>query len=127
MPASNTVRMGTRDKRNTAIYTAFDDVDPTDIALPEKGLLRAILLNAIADMNREDEYSRRAREYFLSKEDDYIFSFQAVCSYLNVNPRHILILVGLEDMPNSNTQAVSSGAGAVDGEISETYEERSKA
>lgn len=100
--------MGTRDKRNTAIYTAFDDVDPSDMALPEKGLLRAILLNAIADMNREDEYSRRAREYFLSKEDDYIFSFQAVCSYLNVNPHHILILVGLEDMPKSKQRAGTS-------------------
>jgi hypothetical protein len=89
----------TRDKRNTAIYTAFDDVDANDIPIPEKGLLRAILLNAIADMNRDDEHSRRARSYFLSKEDDYIFSFQAVCSYLNINPSNILVLVGLQDPP----------------------------
>jgi hypothetical protein len=89
----------TRDKRNTAIYTAFDDVDANDIPIPEKGLLRAILLNAIADMNRDDEHSRRARSYFLSKEDDYIFSFQAVCSYLNINPNNILVLVGLQDPP----------------------------
>jgi hypothetical protein len=66
------------------------------LATPEKNLLRAILLNAIADVNRPGEFSRRAKDYFLSKEDDYIFSFQSVCSFLNVNPHHILILVGLE-------------------------------
>jgi hypothetical protein len=83
-------------KRNTAIYTAFDDSDANDLPVPEKSLLRAILLNAINDMNREDEHARKARAYFLSREDDYIFSFQAVCSYLNINPKSILVLVGLE-------------------------------
>jgi len=113
--------MGARDnKRNTAIYTAFDDVDAADIPIPEKGLLRAILLNAIADMNREDEFSRRAREYFLSKEDDYIFSFQAVCSYLNVNPHHILILVGLEKDPRVKAAAPAESAAV---ESVETNEE----
>ena len=92
-------------KRNTAIYTAFDDCDANEIPTPEKGLLRAILLTAIADMNRDDEYARKARSYFLSKEDDYIFSFQAVCSYLNINPHHILVLVGLEQLPQAPLQA----------------------
>lgn len=86
-----------REKRNTAIYTAFDDHEANNLPVPEKSLLRAILLNAIADMNRHDETSRKAREYFLSKEDDYIFSFQAICSYLQINPRHILVLVGLAE------------------------------
>jgi hypothetical protein len=86
-----------REKRNTAIYTAFDDHEANNLPIPEKSLLRAILLNAIADINRNDETSRKAREYFLSKEDDYIFSFQAVCSYLQINPRHILVLVGLAE------------------------------
>lgn len=97
----------TRDKRNTAIYTAFDDADANELPTPERSLLRAILLNAIADVNRNDEHSRKARDYFLSKEDDYIFSFQAVCSYLNIDPRNILILVGLQENPRkktSNTQ-----------------------
>ena len=91
--------MANRDKRNTAIYTAFDDYDGGDLPIPEKGLLRAILLNAIADMHRNDEHSRRAKEYFLSKEDDYICSFQAICSYLHINPHRIMILVGLEKDP----------------------------
>ena len=88
--------MAKDNKRNTAIYTAFDDYDSGELPIPERGLLRAILLNAIADMNREDEFARKARAYFLSKEDDYIFSFQSVCSFLNINPHHILVIVGLE-------------------------------
>jgi hypothetical protein len=103
-------------KRNTAIYTAFEDFDASELPIPEKGLLRAILLNAIADMNREDEYARKARSYFLSKEEDYIFSFQAVCSYLNINPRHILVLVGLENAPKPNTtEAIVQAGTPVDG------------
>ncbi|MEY4667365.1 MAG: hypothetical protein RL518_64 [Pseudomonadota bacterium] len=85
-----------REGKNTAIYVGFDDYEQPELATPEKNLLRAILLNAIADVNRPGEFSRRAKDYFLSKEDDYIFSFQSVCSFLNVNPHHILILVGLE-------------------------------
>ena len=85
-----------REGKNTAIYIGFDDFEQAELATPEKNLLRAILLNAIADVNRPGEYSRRAKDYFLSKEDDYIFSFQSVCSFLNINPHHILVLTGLE-------------------------------
>jgi hypothetical protein len=85
-----------REGKNTAIYVGFEDYEQAELATPEKNLLRAILLNAVADINRPGEFSRRARDYFLSKEDDYIFSFQSVCGFLNVNPHHILILVGLE-------------------------------
>jgi hypothetical protein len=85
-----------REGKNTAIYVGFDDFEQPELATPEKNLLRAILLNAIADVNRPGEFSRRAKDYFLSKEDDYIFSFQSVCSFLNINPYHILVLTGLE-------------------------------
>lgn len=99
--------MTKENKRNTAIYTAFEEYDVNDVPGPERGLLRAILLNAISDMNREGEHARKARSYFLSKEDDYIFSFQAVCSYLNINPKHILVLVGLETAPGSSNTSES--------------------
>jgi hypothetical protein len=85
-----------REGKNTAIYVGFDDFEQPELATPERNLLRAILLNAIADVNRPGEFSRRAKDYFLSKEDDYIFSFQSVCSFLNINPHHILVLTGLE-------------------------------
>ena len=85
-----------REGKNTAIYVGFDDFEQPELATPEKNLLRAILLNAIADVNRPGEFSRRAKDYLLSKEDDYIFSFQSVCSFLNINPHHILVIAGLE-------------------------------
>ena len=85
-----------REGKNTAIYVGFEDFEQAELATPERNLLRAILLNAIADINRPGEFSRRARDYFLSKEDDYVFSFQSVCSFLEINPHHILVLVGLE-------------------------------
>jgi hypothetical protein len=97
-----------REKRNTAIYTAFDDHEANSLPIPEKSLLRAILLNAIADINRHDETSRKAREYFLSKEEDYVFSFQAVCSYLQINPRHILVLVGLAEGKTAAPSSLNS-------------------
>jgi hypothetical protein len=93
-----------RESKNTAIYTAYDESDASELPIPEKGLLRAVLLNAIADVNRNDEHSRKARDYFLSKEDDYIFSFQAICSYLHIEPRNILVLVGLEKPSHSKQQ-----------------------
>ena len=86
----------TSEKRNTAIFVAYDDSEAPELATPERNLLRAVLLNAISDMNREGEFSRKARDFFLSKEDDYLFSFQSICSFLSINPHHILILVGLE-------------------------------
>jgi hypothetical protein len=85
-----------REGKNTAIYVGFDDFEQPELATPERNLLRAILLNAIADVHRPGEFSRRAKDYLLSKEDDYIFSFQSVCSFLNINPHHILVITGLE-------------------------------
>lgn len=86
------------ERKNTAIFTAFDDMELPELATPERNLLRAILINAIADMNRQGgDESRRAREYFLNRDDDYVFSFKSVCSYLNIDPQHILILVGLRE------------------------------
>ena len=92
-----------RDKRNTAVFTAFDDYDQPELATPEKNLLRAVLLNAIADMNRPGEYGRRAEDYFSSREEDYVFSFHSVCWFLKINPEHILMLVGLAEGPASAT------------------------
>jgi hypothetical protein len=90
-----------QERKNTAIFTAFDDHEQPELATPERNLLRAVLINAIADMARPGEFSRRARDYFTSSEDDYVFAFRSVCQYLNVDPHHILMLVGLEE----NTRA----------------------
>jgi hypothetical protein len=84
-----------KERRESALFSAFDDWDPPEIAVPEKSLLRAILLNAIADLRRPGDFKRKATEFFLSREEDYIFSFQSICGYLNIDPSQVLVVVGL--------------------------------
>jgi len=84
-----------KDKKNTAIYVAYEDFDPFDPACPEKNLLFAILSSALVDLEKSGEARKRAVEFFLSPENDYIFSFRAICSYLNVDPGKILLVKGL--------------------------------
>ena len=96
-----------REGKNTAIYVGFEDLEQPEMATPERNLLRAILLNAMADLNRPGDFARRAKDYLLSKEDDYIFSFQSVCSFLNINPHHILLIAGLEKSDRYTVKAAS--------------------
>lgn len=84
-----------REKKNTAIYIAYDDFEPLDISLPEKNLLKAILLTAMSDLKKEGSTSRKAMEYFLNPEEEYLFSFRSVCTYLDIDPDKILCVVGL--------------------------------
>jgi len=83
------------DKKNTAIYVAYEDRKPKDSALPEKNLLRAVLLTAMNDLKRNGETAQKAMEYFLSPEEDYIFSFRSVCNYLDIDAKRILRVTGL--------------------------------
>ena len=84
-----------RDRKNTAIYVAYDDHEPPDGATPEKSLLTALLVNALSDLRKPGEKSRKAMEYFLSPEEDYIFSFKSVCCLLDIDPDSILVFAGL--------------------------------
>ena len=94
----------TKQSKDTAIYIAFDDHIQFDPARPEKDLLRAILMNALSDLRKPGELSRRAKEYFLSPEDDYIFSFSSVCNFLDVDQARILTVAGLSGKPNPLAQ-----------------------
>lgn len=85
-----------KQSNETTVFIAFDDHVSFDPARPEKELLRAILLNALSDLRKPGELSRRAREYFLSAEEDYLFSFQSVCNFLNIDPKRILKVTGLQ-------------------------------
>ncbi|NDC37864.1 MAG: hypothetical protein EBZ48_07400 [Proteobacteria bacterium] len=89
-----------KQQNETTVFIAFDDYVSFDPAKPEKELLRAILVNAISDLKKPGELSRRAREYFLSTEEDYLFSFRSVCNFLNVDPRRILRVTGLQNGGN---------------------------
>lgn len=86
-----------RDEKFTA--TAYEDVVPFDPSQPEKNLLRAILLSAIADARKPGLAGRKACEFLLSREEDYILSFRAICSHLNVDPKQILYVTGLLPEP----------------------------
>ena len=85
-----------RDKKNTAIYIAYDDVEPIDLSMPEKNLLKAILLTAMSDLKKEGLVSRKAMEYFLNPEEEYLFSFRSVCGLLDIDAEKILNIVGLK-------------------------------
>ncbi len=85
-----------RDKKNTAIYIAYDDYEPIDLSMPEKNLLKAILLTAMSDLKKEGLVSRKAMEYFLSPDEEYLFSFRSVCSFLDIEAETILNIVGLK-------------------------------
>ena len=84
-----------REERNTAIFTAYEDCEPRDSAAGEKSLLRAVLMNAMADLRKSGQAARRASEFFLSPDEEYIFSFRAICSFLNVDPQRVLMVAGL--------------------------------
>lgn len=81
--------------RNTAIYTAFDEDEPFDMAAPEKELLRAVLLSAMSDLGKNGSDGRKAKEFFLNSDEKYLYSFQSICTHLNVDPKTILVITGL--------------------------------
>lgn len=103
-----------KEDKNTAIYVAYDDQQPHDSAVPEKNLLVAILLNAISDLRKPGDAGRKAVDYFLSPNEDYIFSFQSICDYLAIDPKRILTITGLkngkkvEDVPQKTEVEASS-------------------
>lgn len=103
--------------KDTVIYIAQEEDLPYDTSRPEKELLRAILQNALLDMNKPGEIGRKAKEYFLSPEEDYIFSFRSVCSFLNLSPRRILVAAGLRDPePGSSSKRQTMAGAPVDGD-----------
>jgi len=83
-------------RENTAIYVAYEDCEPHDPSLPEKNLLRAILLTAMSDLKKKGDPYRKALEYFLSPDEEYLFSFRSVCTLLDVDPKLILLVTGLK-------------------------------
>lgn len=91
-----------KEDKNTAIYIAYDDYEPADSALPERNLLRAILVGALADLKRLGDDKRRAMEFFLSPEDDYIFSFLSICYHLNLDADRVLMVTGLKGNESAN-------------------------
>jgi hypothetical protein len=53
---------------------------------PLHELMRAIILRAIDDYNSPGELQDEAIEYMMSEEEEYIFSFAAICKHLGLDP-----------------------------------------
>jgi len=79
---------------NSAVHVAYDDHE-SELSSAEQELLLAILLSAIEDLKTEGRSGRKAREFFLSKEEDYLFSFRSICDYLHLSADAMLKAIGL--------------------------------
>ncbi|NMC63618.1 MAG: hypothetical protein GYA55_10695 [SAR324 cluster bacterium] len=86
--------------KDPGIFTVYDESDAFDCAKPEKNLLLAVLLSAMNDLKKTGELNRKATDFFLSNEDDYLFSFQAICDYLSIDPKKVLYIIGLAERKN---------------------------
>jgi hypothetical protein len=53
---------------------------------PINELMRAIILRTIEDFNSGGILHTEAVEYLTDEEDDYIFSFHAICRHLGFDP-----------------------------------------
>lgn len=53
---------------------------------PIKELMRAIILRTIDDFNSAGEQRIEAIAYMESEEEEYLFSFRAICKHLNIDP-----------------------------------------
>ena len=53
---------------------------------PVNELMRALILRAIEDLNKPGELRDEAVQYLESEEDEYIFSFIAICRHLGFDP-----------------------------------------
>jgi hypothetical protein len=84
-----------KDTKDTALFSVYEEFEPHDESWAERSLLRAILETALSDLEREGELAEKAKEFLLSEENDYLFSFRSICSYLQVDPERVLIVTGL--------------------------------
>lgn len=88
--------------KDIALFTAYEDAEPFDPAGPEKNLLLAVLTSALSDLKQDGQPARRATEFFLSSDEDYIFSFRGICSYLDIDPGKVLMIAGLPKSQNGS-------------------------
>lgn len=93
-----------RDDKNTAIFIANEEYVPWDPAEPERNLLRAILMSALNDIQKQGTLHEDAKNFFLNDDEDYVFSFRAICDHLEIDPKHILVLAGLAESMREHGQ-----------------------
>ena len=94
--------MSEKELKNNIDFKGFEDCEPYDPSNPEKELLRAILVGALNDLKKKGFERRKATEFFLSPDDDYVFSFLSICDFLRVSPGQVLMVAGLKEAPNTD-------------------------
>lgn len=88
-----------KDKALEAVFSAYTEEDILDEVAPEKGLMLAVLSSAMSDLKKNGSAQRKATAFFLSDDqDEYLFSFQTICSYLSIDPRRVLLHLGLKEV-----------------------------
>jgi hypothetical protein len=83
------------DDKNVPALVGFEEEGPFDFVVPEKNLLRAVLMSALNDLKQSGDLQRKATEFFLSRDEDYIFSFRSICDFLSVDPTKVLRVAGI--------------------------------
>jgi len=61
---------------------------------PLSELMRALVLRAVDDLSTVGEFRDEALEWLYSDEEEYIFSFRAICQYMGFDAektRHLII------------------------------------
>ncbi len=53
---------------------------------PVNELMRAIILRTIEDLNSTGELYQEALDYLMNDEEEYIFSFKAICKHIGFDP-----------------------------------------
>ena len=75
-----------RMSRSDAFPQVDMSYDPGKSYNPISELMRAIVLRAVEDLNYTGEIHEAARAFFDDDEEDYIFSFRAICRTLGLDP-----------------------------------------
>lgn len=83
------------DKAETAIFVAYEEYLPVDPVYPEKSLMAAILWSVFDDLKKGGPEYREARNYVLSNDLRYIYSFRNVCLHLGLCYKSIRTLLGI--------------------------------
>ena len=86
-----------QNKKNIALFTAYDE-HTHEISPSERNLFIAILTMALIDLQKDGMVGRKAREYFLSNDEGYLFSFLSICDFLEIDPQTILRIIELDDL-----------------------------
>lgn len=89
-------------KKDTTVYVAYEEFVPFDPVEPERNLLRAILRSALSDVKKGGEVGKLAEEFFLSPDEDYIFSFRSICDLLSLDASQVLLITGLKGNSDEN-------------------------